>query len=268
LRGTSSGRINCDIADKCKKKNEESYNRTLGDVFGRMPASIPRSVSHILNFGSPALITTNYDHVLEYAAKDRRLNLYVQYYDGLEAGFHVETPCLSYLHGRAPDDEGEAAHRLVLATSEFTEAYECDYEAMRFGNAYRFLLSTLPDADVLFLGYSLDEPLLRRTLEYINAIRRRNKRQTHWVMLLGRTPEPDADDPGSEKLVRRRRDEGEQILRAREHDVEVITYTTIGGNHRQLDMILERLSEIAMPVREDRLAVATVETTGAEPYDY
>ena len=267
LQGTSSGPENCDIADKCKAKNSESYSKTLGREFGGNPAALPRSASHILNLARPILITTNYDHVLECAARDRHLNLSWQAYDELETGPHVETPCLFYLHGRGPDDEAEAALRLVLATGEFEEAYECDHEAKKFGNAYRFLFSALSDVDVLFLGYSLDEPLVGRTLEHINAIREYNKRQTDWVMLVGRTLEPDTHDAEGREPLLTSKDEAAQIRRAKQHGIDVITYTKINGNHSQLAKILESLNEVAAAASEGQPMVATVNMAGAGPYD-
>lgn len=266
LQGTHSGQENCDIADKCKSRNSRAYYDTLGRIFGRQPASIPRSVSHLLRLGAPTLITTNYDHVLECAARDCHRPIHWQAYDELETGFHVATPCLAYLHGRGPDVENGAASKLVLATSEFREAYKADHESMELGNAYRFLLSVIPDVNVLFVGYSLDEPLVGTTLGKISALRDRNRKPAEWVMLAGRSPEDSRNGSRDEPSLRWQ-DEAKQIQRAEELDIEVVTYTKVDGNHSQLERILERLSEMTPPAGRDHPRLAVVGTTGADVYD-
>lgn len=265
LRGTSSGQENCDIADKCKSTNSRAYYDTLGRIFGREPTSSPRSASHLLSLGAPTLITTNYDHVLECAARDSHRPLHCQAYDELETGLHVKTPCLAYLHGRGPEDENETATKLVLATSEFREAYRADHESVKLGNAYLFLLSVILNVDVLFVGYSLDEPLVGRTLEKISALRDQNRRPAKWVMLVARSPEDSRGGSRGEPSLHWQ-DEDKQIERAEALGIEVVTYTKFDRDHVQLERILQRLSEMT-PTVVEHPTLAAVDTTGAEPYD-
>jgi hypothetical protein len=263
-QGSDSPDVNSDIADECKAKGE-AYSRELARIFSRVPASMPRIATQIVQLQRRALITTNFDHVIELAARDSGVALGVQSYDGLRAGFGVPRPLLAYLHGRAPNTQDNPAARLVLSTSEFEEAYG-DPEKSRYGNASLFLMQTLPTANVVFLGYSLSEPSVQRTLELLGTLRDALSSRTRWAMLVGRTPVLEEGDPEYEKARRQRSGEEEQIRRAESLGIEVVSYTVVSDDHRQLSLIVERLLQLAGAAREEQEHTALRMGAGADAY--
>lgn len=102
------------------------------------------------------LVTTNFDHYFEAAALQRDLDLQ------LHSGPVVPIPrndnsgswkSLVYLHGRLAD-AGTNEH-LILTSADFGRAYLTDAWAARF------VAKLFADFTVLFIGYSLNDPVLR-----------------------------------------------------------------------------------------------------------
>lgn len=99
------------------------------------------------------LVTTNFDTLFEEAAR---------HFSVANFTLHPEPPAranwngLVYLHGRMPsepsDDELE---RLVLADGDFGQAY------LTQGWAARFVATLFRDFTLCFVGYSIDDPVLR-----------------------------------------------------------------------------------------------------------
>jgi hypothetical protein len=101
------------------------------------------------------LVTTNFDNRFQLAGLDLVLNE-----DGprLRPPSHEAPPRLVHLHGRI--DEHDTGHRdLVLTTRDFGNAY------LRHGWAARFVVEMFREFTVLFIGYSLSDPVMRYLMD-------------------------------------------------------------------------------------------------------
>ena len=103
--------------------------------------------------GALRLVTTNFDTLFEVAAKKSCLPHFA---------IHPEPPARSrweglvYLHGRLPSQPSEDdLDRLVLSDADFGKAYLLEAWAARFVSAL------FRDYVVCFVGYSIDDPVLR-----------------------------------------------------------------------------------------------------------
>ena len=103
------------------------------------------------------LVTTNYDHLFEKAQDNLRLG-----YDYHSAPIlpiprndrAASWRSIVYLHGRLEPPDRDNSH-LVLTSADFGRAYLTD------GWAARFVARLFADFTVLFVGYSLNDPVLR-----------------------------------------------------------------------------------------------------------
>lgn len=99
------------------------------------------------------LVTTNFDTLFEDAARNFGVTNFTVYPD---PPARARWNGLVYLHGRMPsvpsDDELE---RLVLSDGDFGQAY------LTQGWAARFMATLFRDFTLCFVGYSIDDPVLR-----------------------------------------------------------------------------------------------------------
>ncbi len=109
----------------------------------------------------PRLVTTNYDLLFESTALAEGIDL------GYEAAPRLGNPTnhswdrLTYLHGRLDDDEENST--LVLTSADFGLAYLIERWAARFVSE---LFATYT---VLFVCYSLEDPMLRYVADAVAA---------------------------------------------------------------------------------------------------
>ena len=117
------------------------------------------------------LVTTNYDDRFELAGLDRRW---------MESAPHLSRPrgdderagYVTFIHGRIEKETSrDPAHReLVLTSADFGNAY------LRDGFAARFVLELFREFTVLFIGYSINDPVMRYLVD-IFATEQRNRRK-------------------------------------------------------------------------------------------
>ena len=111
------------------------------------------------------LITTNFDRLFEHAIANRRTSI-----DRFEAPF-LPIPKnrwdgLVYLHGLLPEDSsGNNLDNLVISSGDFGLAYLTERWAARF------VSELLRNFIVCFIGYSLDDPVLRYMMDALAADR-------------------------------------------------------------------------------------------------
>ena len=111
------------------------------------------------------LITTNFDRLFFEAASS--LNKNIPYYSAP----HLPIPKKSrwngivYLHGLLPNDatDIESLNSLVLTSGDFGLAY------LQEAWAARFISDVLRDYDICFVGYSIDDPILRYMMDALSA---------------------------------------------------------------------------------------------------
>lgn len=151
-----------DIAQACKDHNEEAYYETLHRIYGREVTTRRKAYSLLLRLNLTSYVTTNFDPVLFD---------YVPEYDYDAFAYPVlpptrigeSPPAVFYIHGLAEPDRDPEQHHLVLARDEFSAAYN-------LGVVSNFLRALLTDRDILFLGCSLGEPVLKPVFREVDEI--------------------------------------------------------------------------------------------------
>jgi hypothetical protein len=122
------------------------------------------------------LVTTNFDRVFEDAAKGKQP---FQIYSApmLPVPKSSRWDGLVYLHGRLPEDDADdALNRLVVTSGDFGLAYLTERWAARFvSDLFRNYV-------ICFVGYSIDDPVMRYMMDALAADRRQGeKTPTAWA---------------------------------------------------------------------------------------
>ncbi|EPC00802.1 hypothetical protein L861_13510 [Litchfieldella anticariensis FP35 = DSM 16096] len=116
--------------------------------------------------GSLRLVTTNFDRVFERAARRTKQPFHAYAAPMLPIPKNSRWNGLVYLHGQLPEKKDESAlHRLVLTSGDFGLAYLTERWAARFvGELFRNYV-------VCFVGYSINDPVLRYMMDALAADR-------------------------------------------------------------------------------------------------
>jgi len=115
--------------------------------------------------GCCRLVTTNFDRLFEQAAADLKLQLSSCCAPTLPVPKHKWTGGLVYLHGLLPESDTADLNDLVLSSGDFGLAYLTERWASRFvGELFR-------NFTVVFVGYSVGDPVLRYMMDALAADR-------------------------------------------------------------------------------------------------
>ena len=116
--------------------------------------------------GALRLVTTNFDRVFAYVAKRDKLSVVAHAAPMLPIPKNSRWDGLVYLHGLLPAKPDESAlHRLVLTSGDFGLAYLTERWAARFvSELFRNFV-------VCFVGYSINDPVLRYMMDALAADR-------------------------------------------------------------------------------------------------
>ena len=160
--------------------------------------------------GELRLITTNFDRVFEKVARRNKQALGVYAAPMLPIPKSSRWNGLVYLHGALPDkDDDVALHRLVATSGDFGLAYLTERWAARFvGELFRNYV-------VCFVGYSINDPVMRYMMDALAADR----------MLGEAAPQAWAFgdcEPG---------EEGHKTIEWRAKGVTPILYEVLPGSH-------------------------------------
>lgn len=116
--------------------------------------------------GPLRLVTTNFDHVFTKAAKRTKQTFHTYAAPMLPVAKNSRWDGLVYLHGLLPDQADDTGlNRLVLTSGDFGLAYLTERWASRFvSELFRNYL-------VCFVGYSINDPVLRYMMDALAADR-------------------------------------------------------------------------------------------------
>ena len=116
--------------------------------------------------GALRLVTTNFDRVFERVAKRTRQSIDAHAAPILPIPKNSRWNGLVYLHGLLPDKVDDSAlHRLVLTSGDFGLAYLTERWAARF------VSELFRNYVVCFVGYSINDPVLRYMMDALAADR-------------------------------------------------------------------------------------------------
>ena len=233
-----------DKAEECKKADINTYHNTLADLFGGQPVDTRLAYQYLMKLPFKAYITTNFDPLLSEAGDIEEYdNLY--YYPHFPPELGNSHPIV-YLHGHARPDNQAMGENLILARSDFDEAYED-------GPAKYFLINIFTHYSFLFLGCSLKEPVIHEMFKTVHNIHTLFKRTSHgrplpqrYIILPTERPISEISDEEMEQFSKRER---RGFNRFDEMDIEVIGYEPDNENrHEEIEYILRKLSKyIKMP---------------------
>lgn len=160
--GGGSGVSFMQAAENCKVANAAVFRTTLGQTYGA-PTAITREAYHLLT-GLPfrAYVTTNFDPLL---AKACRLHpdIPVHKYPDLpilEMG-NGRRPAY-YIHGGVERPNDPDVQSLVLASSDFEEAYD-----LRINGFLQEILTSCP---IVFLGCRLSEASISAVFQRVKRV--------------------------------------------------------------------------------------------------
>jgi hypothetical protein len=112
------------------------------------------------------LVTTNFDRVFEHVAKRNKQPIHAFAAPLLPIPKNSRWNGLVYLHGLLPEKEDDSAlHRLVLTSGDFGLAYLTERWAARF------VSELFRNYVVCFVGYSINDPVLRYMMDALAADR-------------------------------------------------------------------------------------------------
>jgi len=123
--------------------------------------------------GALRLVTTNFDHLFHEVIKEKDLSVPTFEAPLLPIPKKHQWDGLVYLHGLLPDDQRrDKLDQLVLSSGDFGLAYLLEAWAARFvGELFR-------NFTVCFVGYSINDPVLRYMTDALAADKQRGESQT------------------------------------------------------------------------------------------
>lgn len=156
-----------DIADKCKEANPQKYFDTLYSEYGKNTHQYRSAHLQLFNINTNSILTTNFDSILERTAK-YTCNCPVKIYPNLDVtDIQSHSKSLFYIHGQADKCKGK---KLIFTSSDFNKEYHAEKGRIRI-----FINPIFLSYSILFIGYSLSEPMLQNTLKNINEVIYSNK---------------------------------------------------------------------------------------------
>lgn len=245
----SPGDALLDAAQDAKDADEQAYYEFLGEHFGERPRSIPRPYVAMLSLPFRCYLTVNFDPLLSLVSCVNRNDGHsrLDVYPSLDRGA-MGNGSIHYLHGYIGEGSIPRPGSIVLARSEFDEAYEDN------SNLMAFLVATFEHDPIVFVGCRLREPGMSRVFQI--SIRNQQKR-LKLTMQRGpngsRPPRkfillsnPEVKNSEGRIDVEQSRIAAEEEDRYfNDMDITPIWYTAPGGDHSVLWSALEQLGNLS-----------------------
>lgn len=227
-------------AEECKTADIDMYHSTLADLFGKPVSSTRSAYYSLMNLPFKAYVTTNFDPLLSEAGAFKE-DCEIYSYPLLPQKFEHSQP-IFYIHGLARLGDRATGKNLILAHSDYNEAYEDP------GTVKDFVVGIFTYHPLLFLGCSLNEPEMFKAFQKV-----------HNIHALFKRTNPELDLPkkfiilpirqrlirlksSGEKIERDNEKELEEFKRYEDMGIEVIRYEPNDWkNHAEIDEFLRKL---------------------------
>jgi hypothetical protein len=238
-----------DAAQDAKEANEQSYYSFLGEHFGRRIGQGSFLYSTLFSLPFHSYLTVNLDPLLARQSRTAsiRCNPQIYAYPHLDR-VNVTERSIHYLHGIIREGTTPAEGTVVLARSEFEEAYEDS------GTCMNFLVQTFENNPVVFLGCRLDEPVMAKVFSICKKHQLKRQKAAHGMgQQIGSLPprfiilpEPEIWDsqarPDEHASVE---EKDKRQAYYRDMDITTIWYRASDGDHVQLQDALDRLAGLS-----------------------
>lgn len=227
-----------DKAEECKKADINTYHDTLATLFGKPAVGTRLAYQFLMKLPFKAYVTTNFDPLLSEAGAIEGYDIYS--YPIFPDEFGNSHPIV-YVHGLARKKEEATGKNLILASSDFDEAYK------DIGLVNNFVVHIFTHYPLLFLGCSLTEPVMYEVFQKVHRIHTLIKGADPHAILPRRCivlpkqkrVNPEFSDEKIEEVYTR-----EENKRFDEMEIEVMRYEPINWlRQEEIEYILRRLCE-------------------------
>lgn len=231
-------------AQDAKSEDSEAYYQFLGGHFGRTIGSIPIMYHVLLSLPFDSYLTINFDHLLATGAKTTRIACKLYAYPELDRK-HGGGRSIHHLHGFIEPGQLPVEGQIVLAKGEFEDAYSAN------SNLMNFLVPTLENEPIVFVGCRLREPAMKQVfdickghqlsrIKFIKVIGALPSKPPPRFILL---PRPLVTDSDGEHDVTRSQEEMRELQEYYENlDIHPVWYDGQGDDHSALQTAFERLA--------------------------
>lgn len=238
-----------DKAEECKRADCGSYEATLASLFGDHMVPTRQAFSWLIKAPFKAYVTTNFDPLLSEAAAVFGYEDVFSYPLLPPTNLALKKKPLFYVHGHARRNGVPTGRDLVLARSEFDEAYA--------GTARTFFEALLLEYPIVFIGCRLLEPEVNEQLRRVHEMHTRIKRSRpeyippfRLAILPARfqveEKSPAGFPPSYSKRERNLAEEWEEVQRFRALDTVVLRYAPVNPDkHWEIEDILKETCRIA-----------------------
>lgn len=249
------------MAEECKAKNQPMYQQTLAHLYGRRPHTHRPALHHLMRLGFRGYITTNFDPLLRDVAETHGGDQLWTYPNLAPSPLGGNARPVYYIHGLARLGNKAIGENLVLARSDFEEAYG------KRGPVQRFLEDVLAYHSVVFLGCQLKEPVMAAVFARVYEILRqieakgRGRPTPERYILLPRSVGKVNESISMQRPVKQIKQDAERDVRDELHEEER-RYSDLGikvfhydptkpPQHRAVDEFLESVCKLdGMPVSQ------------------
>ena len=235
-----------DAAQDAKEHNEDAYYEYLGDHFGK-PANLASLLYDVLlSLRFKCYLTVNLDPLLKikaiYASPPTTLSVYA--YPSLDRK-HMNNHSIHYLHGIIDEGVKPARDTIVLAREEFNDAYGNN------SNLMNFLIPTLENEAMMFIGCRLKEPVMPRVFKICKKHQLNRQRVAAEQGRPTSTPpsrfillaKPEVNDKNGKFNEERSKIEmDKQEAYCRDMDIEPVWYVANGTDHSALRFALNQIA--------------------------
>lgn len=237
-----------EAAEQAKARDSVAYHGTLWGIFGGVIPHIPLPYMILLSLPFDCYLTHNFDRLLSMGAvlAARKCKVPPQAYPALDRK-DLGGRSIHHLHGIVTEDQAPVDGQIVLARSDFDDAYAAN------SNLMNFLVSTLESEPLVFVGCRLREPVMSQVFKICkdHQLRRKKLIAVMGGAASGPPPrfillkKPQLPDP----LGKYDADRSEEQMVADEEyyrgmDIQPVWYGGGGPDHSDLQLALQRLADL------------------------
>jgi SIR2-like protein len=229
-----------DKAQQCKAADLAAYEATLGILYGGNVVETRLAYSWLMRAPFKGYVTTNFDPLLSEAAATFGYTSIFRYPLLETREVDRRKKPIFYVHGHARPNGVPCGHDLVLARSEFDQAYN--------GVVSVFLQSVLLSYPIVFIGCRLSEPEIREQMRRVHSMHVQIKES----QAAYKTPRRFALLPSIfDRNARDAAAEREEANLFAEMDTEVLRYNPADpAKHWEIEDILKTLCGLTSRVTE------------------
>ncbi len=237
-------------AQDAKDCAEDEYYSFLGETFGRPADSASLTYDALLALHFDSYLTVNFDPLLALKARTARCRCSdgMNAFPNLDRG-NISNRTIHYLHGFIEEGTKPTDGTIVLARGEFDAAYS------DASNLMNFLVPTLENDPIIFIGCRLLEPVMpkvfdickehqRHRQDILQEQNRPSKPPPRFI--LAAIPEVKGEEGKPDEALSRAEQQQEES-RYLSMDITPVWYRASGSDHSQLRYALEQLAGLKPP---------------------